>query len=248
MIQGTKRRARARRHRQSPPRTNSAAWRTQSCIAARESLVGCGLFFLATLVLFVGMLYVPSFMQIVHHDSAFTAGLYLIPLIVGLIGAAVISGSQITKTGHYKIYPIIGAVLSAIGMFLLSIISAATPAWVLAGILVVTGTGLGFFIQVSLLAGQNAVSGRDLGVATGALNFFKTIGGAFGAAVFGAILTAQLLGAHTTAAIVSSYNTVFFWCVPLMALAFVLALRLEEKPLSDEMLAVAAGEVDVPEY
>ena len=133
-------------------------------------------------------------------------------------------------------------------MFLLSVVSAATPGWVLAGILVLTGTGLGFFVQVSLLAGQNGVDTRDLGVATGALNFFKTIGGAFGAAIFGAILTAQLIGAHTSAAIVSGYNTVFFWCVPVMAVALVLALRLEEKPPSDEMLAVAAGEVDVPEY
>lgn len=62
-------------------------------------------------------------------------------------------------------------------MFLLSVVSAATPGWVLAGILVLTGTGLGFFVQVSLLAGQNGVDTRDLGVATGALNFFKTIGG-----------------------------------------------------------------------
>jgi hypothetical protein len=65
-------------------------------------------------------------------------------------------------------------------MFLLSVVSAATPGWVLAGILVLTGTGLGFFVQVSLLAGQNGVDTRDLGVATGALNFFKTIGGALG--------------------------------------------------------------------
>ena len=92
------------------------------------------------------------------------------------------------------------------------------------------------------------VAGADLGAATGALNFFKTIGGAFGAAIFGAILTAQLAGAGTVAAVASSYGTVFFWCVPVMVLALGLAIALREKPLSEEMVAVAAGEIDVPEY
>jgi hypothetical protein len=85
----------------------------------------------------------------------------------------------------------------------------------------------------------------DLGVATGALNFFKTLGGAFGAAIFGAILTAQLGGAKG-AAIVSGYGDVFFWCVPVMAVALGLAIALREKPLSEEMIAVAAGEAEVP--
>ena len=210
--------------------------------------ISSALFFLATLVLFVGMLYVPSFMQTVHHYSAFKAGLFLIPLVVGLIAAAGVSGGAITRTGHYKIYPIIGAVLSAAGMFVLSIVDAGTPTWLLIAVLVIIGVGLGFFVQVSLLAGQNAVEGRYLGVATGALNFFKSIGGAFGAAIFGAILSAQLRAAHTIAAVVSGYNTVFFWCVPVMALALVLAMRVTEEPLSDEMIAVAAGELDVPEY
>jgi Na+-driven multidrug efflux pump len=115
-------------------------------------------------------------------------------------------------------------------------------------LLVVVGVGLGFFVQVALLVGQNAVDGRELGVATGTLNFAKTLGGAFGAAIFDAILTAQLGGAQTVAAIAGGYGTVFFWGVPAMAVAFVLSLLLREKPLSEQMVAVAAGEVDVPEY
>jgi MFS family permease len=210
--------------------------------------IASALFFLATLVLFVGMLYIPSFMQTVHHYDAFQAGLFLIPLVVGLIAAAAISGGQITKTGKYKPYPIIGAVLSGAGMFVLSTIHASTPTWMLIIVLVIVGVGLGFFVQVSLLAGQNAVEGRYLGVATGALNFFKSIGGAFGAAIFGALLTAQLHAADTITVIVSAYNTVFFWCVPIMALALILAMRMREKPLSEEMIAVAAGEIDAPEY
>jgi EmrB/QacA subfamily drug resistance transporter len=210
--------------------------------------ISSALFCLATLVLFVGMLYVPSFMQTVHHYDAFQAGLFLIPLVVGLIAAAAISGGQITRTGRYKGYPVVGAVLSGAGMFVLSIIHARTPTWLLIIVLVIVGVGLGFFVQVALLAGQNAVEGQYLGVATGTLNFSKSIGGAFGAAIFGAILTAQLHAADTVTAVVSGYNTVFFGCVPIMAIALILALRMRETPLSEEMIAVAAGEIDAPEY
>jgi EmrB/QacA subfamily drug resistance transporter len=205
-------------------------------------------FFLTTMVLFVGMLYLPDFMQQVHGYSAFDAGLFLIPLVVGLIAAAGVSGSMISRSGRYKRFPIAGAVLSGAGMAALGMVSAGTPVWLLAVLLVVVGVGLGFFVQVSLLAGQNAVAGRFLGVATGALNFFKTIGGAFGAAVYGAILAGRLGDAHSRAAVASSYGTVFLWCVPVMALALVLALAMCEQPLSDEMIAVAAGEQEAPEY
>jgi EmrB/QacA subfamily drug resistance transporter len=210
--------------------------------------ISTALFFLSTMVLFVGMLYVPSFMQAVHRYSAFDAGLFLIPLIVGLIAAAAISGTRISRTGRYKRYPIAGSVLAGAGMGALALVTPATPVWLLAVLLVVVGVGLGFFVQVALLAGQNAVDGRDLGVATGALNFSKTLGGAFGAAIFGAILVAQLGGARTVSAVAGGYGTVFFWCVPAMGVAFVLSLALREKPLSEQMIAVAAGEVDVPEY
>ena len=210
--------------------------------------ISTALFFLSTMVLFVGMLYVPSFMQAVHGYSAFDAGLFLIPLIVGLIAAAAISGARISKTGRYRRFPIAGSLLAVVGMGALGLITPATPVWLLGVLLVVVGVGLGFFVQVALLAGQNAVDGRELGVATGTLNFSKTLGGAFGAAIFGAVLTAQLGGARTVAAIAGGYGTVFLWCVPAMGVAFVLSLALREKPLSEQMVAVAAGEVDVPEY
>jgi MFS family permease len=102
--------------------------------------------------------------------------------------------------------------------------------------MIVAGAGIGLFVQVALLAGQNAADYRDLGSATGALNFFKSVGGAVGAALFGAIL------AH------GSYHAVFGWTVPFMGLAFVLALVMPEKPLSTEMIEVAEGKVEVPEY
>lgn len=206
-------------------------------------------FFLATLVLFVAMLYIPSFLQIVQHKEAFTAGLYVIPLLVGLVAAAMISGPVITKTGRYKIYPIIGAILTGGAMFSLSRITEHTGPIELIIPLVIAGIGIGFFVQVSLLAGQNAAEYKDLGVATGTLNFFKSIGGALGAALFGSILTTALAhGAPGTAGQVHAYQTVFFWSVPFMALALIASVFMREKPLSDEMMQVATGELEAPEY
>jgi MFS family permease len=199
---------------------------------------------MATMVLFGAMLYIPAFLQAVQHKSAFTAGLYVIPLLVRLVVATAVAGPLIARTGRYKHYPVLGAVLTGASMWGLSLAGAGSPAWAVIVPLVFAGAGVGLSVQVSLLAGQNAAEYRHLGAATGALNFFKSIGGAFGAALFGAIL-ARGLSAGTLAA---AYHAVFFWTVPFMALALVLALVMPEKPLSEEMIEVAEGKVEVPEY
>jgi MFS family permease len=126
----------------------------------------------------------------------------------------------------------------------LGLAGAGSPVWAVILPMIFAGAGVGLFVQVSLLAGQNAAEYRHLGTATGALNFFKSIGGAFGAALFGAIL-AHALSAGSSAA---AYQAVFRLTVPFMALAFVLALVMPEKPLSEEMIQVAEGKVEVPEY
>lgn len=206
-------------------------------------------FFLGAMVLFVAMLYMPLFLQNVQHKSAFTAGLFVIPLLAGVVSAAIISGPVITKTGKYKVYPVIGSVLTGGAMYSLSRSDASTGSLQLVALLFVAGAGIGFFIQVSLLAGQNAAEYKDLGVATGSLNFFKSIGGALGAALFGAILTAGLgHGAVSIAHEVHAFQTVFFWTVPFMGVALLASIATKEEPLSEEMMQVAAGEVEVPEY
>jgi EmrB/QacA subfamily drug resistance transporter len=205
-------------------------------------------FLLATLVLFVAMLYAPMFLQQVQGYSAFRAGLFTIPLLVGLVLATMIAGPAIARTGRYKQYPVIGAVLAGAGMWWLAQAGASTAAiWIVVP-LAVTGAGVGLFVQVALLAGQNAVAQQYLGVATGALNFFKSVGGAFGAAIFGAVLTAGLSGATTGSAAAGAFQTVFAWSVPFMVVALVLAVLMPAPPLSDEMLEVAEGKVEVPEY
>ena len=119
-------------------------------------------------------------------------------------------------------------------MYAAGLLGTTSPPWLLAVLLAVVGAGLGFFVQVSLLAGQNAVDHADLGVATGALNFAKTLGGAFGAVVFGAILTG-----HLGAGAMAAFQAVFWWTVPFMGLALLLVLIMREQPLSDEMIEVA---------
>jgi MFS family permease len=115
-------------------------------------------------------------------------------LLAGLDAATAVAGPLIAKTGRYKIYPVIGAVLTGAAMGALSFIGAGTAGWAIITAMIFAGAGVGLFVQVSLLAGQNAAEYRDLGAATGALNFFKSVGGAFGAALFGAILAHALPG------------------------------------------------------
>jgi EmrB/QacA subfamily drug resistance transporter len=206
-------------------------------------------FFLSTLVLFAGLIYVPELMQFVYHYTSFEAGLFLIPMLVGLIGGAGLSGSLISRTGHYKIFPIMGAAACGAGFLGISLLTATSPAWIVAVLLIPAGLGIGFFVQVSVLAGQNSVDQSALGVATGALNFFKTMGGAFGAALFGAILAAQLAGhAATVNSYLSGFRTVFEWTVPFMIVALILAIVMPAEPLSEQMRLVAAGQAEIPEY
>jgi EmrB/QacA subfamily drug resistance transporter len=201
-------------------------------------------FFMATMVLFAAMLYIPSFLEAVQHKSAFTAGLYVIPLLVGLIAATAVAGPLIAKTGRYKLYPVIGAVLTGGSMWGLSQAATGSPAVTIIIPTIFAGAGVGLLVQVALLAGQNAAEYRHLGTATGALNFFKSVGGALGAALFGAILTHGLAGGNA----VEAYRAVFTWAIPVTALAFALGVIMPERPLSEEMVQVAEGKVEAPEY
>lgn len=208
------------------------------------------LFFLSTAILFVGMLFVPLMLQTLFGLSAFAAGACIIPLLIGLVGATMTSAGAIVKTGRYKRFPVIGALCCIGALMTLGQCSLHTPLWMILAALTVLGCGVGFFIQVALLAGQNAASPKDLGVATGALNFFKSLGGATGAAVFGAILTAAMPATTMSNPVASlmAFHAVYAWALPLMILALLLALFMEERPLSEEAMLIVEGKIDVPEY
>jgi MFS family permease len=148
---------------------------------------------LAGLVLFAAILFIPEYQQYVLGYSAVKSGLLLLPLVVGMLAALISVGRIITKTGHYKIFPIIGTVVVAIGLWLFSHLTIGTSQLVLSAWMVVLGIGVGSFLQVMTLAVQNAVPRSELGVATATATFFRSMGSSLGGAVFGAILINRLL-------------------------------------------------------
>ncbi|MGB9376117.1 MAG: MDR family MFS transporter [Mycobacteriales bacterium] len=154
--------------------------------------VANGIGFVVGLVMFGGIVYVPLYLQVVKGRSPTESGLLLLPLMVGVLFASIGSGRVITRIGKLKMFPIIGTSLAAVSMLLLSRLQVDTPLWVLAIDLVILGLGLGCVMQVLILAIQNAVERKDMGAATSSTAFFRTLGGAFGTAIFGAVLTARL--------------------------------------------------------
>ena len=143
--------------------------------------------FVMGFAMFGALTFLPLYMQIVKGVSPTASGLRILPLMLGMLGASIISGRLVTRWGRYKVFPVVGTALMTIGAYLLSMIDASTNGWVLAGYMFVFGVGMGLVMQVLVVAVQNAVSYEDLGVATSSSVFFRMIGGSFGTAVFGAI-------------------------------------------------------------
>jgi EmrB/QacA subfamily drug resistance transporter len=132
------------------------------------------------------------FMQVVNGVSATVAGLLTAPNMIGVLAASIVSGRLIAKTGNYKPYPACGALLLAIGTVMLATMSPDTPAWSVSLRLLVTGIGIGQIGPSITLIVQNAVPYRDLGVAMGGLSFVRSLGGAIGSAVLGAVYSTRL--------------------------------------------------------
>ncbi|MEA2460595.1 MAG: hypothetical protein QOH90_772 [Actinomycetota bacterium] len=155
--------------------------------------VASGLEFLVGFAMFGGIIYLPLWLQTVGGASAQNSGLLILPLMAGLMASSITSGRLITKTGRYKRYPVIGTATIAVGLFLLSTMDQGTSRWLSSAYMVVLGLGIGMIIQIMVLAVQNSVPHRDLGTATATETFTRSMGGAFGVAVFGAILTNRLV-------------------------------------------------------
>ena len=142
--------------------------------------------------MFGSLSYLPLFMQVVNGDSPTVSGLRLLPLMGGLLVASIGTGQLISKFGRYKIYPIIGTVCMSAGLFLMSRIDDHTKSTVLGWDMAVFGLGIGLTMQVLTIATQNNVDYADLGVATSGVTYFRSIGGSFGASIFGTILNNEL--------------------------------------------------------
>ncbi|MFD9822662.1 MFS transporter [Streptomyces violascens] len=147
--------------------------------------------------LFGAASYLPTFLQMVDGASATESGLLVLPMMGGIVIASIVSGQLISRTGHYKIYPILGGAVSALGMWLLSKLGTDTPRLDYSIWMAVLGAGIGLVMPVLILAVQNAVDPADLGTATSANNYFRQIGGSVGAAVFGTLFTNRLAHALT---------------------------------------------------
>jgi MFS family permease/DNA-binding MarR family transcriptional regulator len=158
--------------------------------------------FVIGFAMFGALTFLPLFLQNVKGVSPTVSGLRILPLMVGMLGASVLSGQLVSRLGRYKIFPVVGTFLMTVGAFLMSLIGEHTGAWVMAGYMLVFGVGLGLVMQVLVVAVQNAVSYRDLGVATSSATFFRGLGGCFGTAVFGAIYANVL--SHKLASVVKA--------------------------------------------
>ncbi len=149
--------------------------------------VCCVLSFVVGFAMLGALTFLPTFMQFVDGVSATESGLRTLPMVVGLLITSMGSGILVGRTGRYKIFPVAGTAVMAVGFVLLSQMDAATPVWRQSLYLFILGAGIGLCMQVLILTVQNTVDFADLGVATSGVTFFRTIGSAFGAAIFGSL-------------------------------------------------------------
>ena len=154
------------------------------------SLVG----FIVGFAMFGAITYLPAFFQVVRGISPTLSGVQLLPLMAGLLIVSIGSGQIISKTGKYRFWPIAGTAMMTLGLYLLSLMGVHTPALLDSLYMLVLGMGIGGVMQVLVIIVQNAVPHGELGVATSGATFFRSIGGSFGTAIFGAIFANVLVG------------------------------------------------------
>jgi EmrB/QacA subfamily drug resistance transporter len=148
--------------------------------------------FAVGLSLFGAIVYMPVFLQIVKGESPTGSGLQLTPMMLGVLAASITSGQLISRRGRYKVFPIVGSLVMAFGLLLLSRLGVGSSVWTASVYMLVVGLGIGMVMQVLVLAVQNSVDHRLMGVATSGAMLFRQIGGSIGVALFGAIFANRL--------------------------------------------------------
>jgi MFS family permease len=203
-----------------------------------------GALFLTTATIFAITVFVPLFLQATTGASPTQAGLLLVPMMVGVTLSTTLSGRWITRTGRYKRFPIAGLALMTIGLAMLAAVTTS-PSRTTVGVgIAIFGLGFGMVTQVLIVAVQNSVDRRRLGIATATTGFFRALGGAVGAAVFGAVFASiagsrpsggsvHALSAGARTDLIDGVQAVFFVAAPLAALALIAVLWLPELPLQD---------------
>ncbi|HET7351906.1 MAG TPA: MDR family MFS transporter [Marmoricola sp.] len=148
--------------------------------------------FLIGTAMFGSLIFLPVYLQVVQGMSPTNSGLAMLPMIAGIFTTSLSAGQVMSRTGRYRVFPPLGAALVLLALALLSQVGVDTPYWYAGLAMYLFGCGLGLCLQIMVVVVQNAVDRSDMGVATSSVAFFRQMGGAFGTALFGAILTSRL--------------------------------------------------------
>jgi EmrB/QacA subfamily drug resistance transporter len=205
----------------------------------RNYVLACAVVVAAGLATFTCGLYLPLFQQDVQHASAAYSGLLLLPMMIPLVLVSRIGGKVMTRTGRYKIFPVLGAGFIAAGLLLLGSMSATTPRAVTCLYAALVGVGMGFCMQMVMTIAQNAVEPADLGSASSTATLLRTVAGSVGLAVFGSLFTASVgsgsaalsPAALTPAAVAAGTDRIFLIAGLVCAAAVAAALAIVEVPL-----------------
>jgi Na+/melibiose symporter-like transporter len=158
----------------------------------RAFAIACAVGFVVGFALFGSVTFMPLYLQVVKGISPTSAGMMLTPMMGGVLVTSIGSGRIISRVGYYRPFPIAGTAIMTVGLGLLASLGVATNIWLACLYMIVLGLGLGMVMQVLVLAAQNAVDYRDLGVVTSGTTLFRSIGGSVGVSLFGAVFTATL--------------------------------------------------------
>ncbi|GHJ10542.1 hypothetical protein TPA0907_49090 [Micromonospora humidisoli] len=148
--------------------------------------------FVLGLVMFGSIIFIPLYLQIVKGASPTRSGLLMLPMMAGIIVTSIVTGRAMSRIGRYKWFPVAGSVVLVVGMLLFTRLQVDSSLWAAFGYMVVIGVGLGLCMQSLILGVQNAVDVRNLGAATSSATFFRSLGGSFGVAILGAVLSTRL--------------------------------------------------------
>ena len=159
---------------------------------SRVFSVSCGMGFMIGMAMFGAIIFIPLFLQLVYGATPTSSGLRMLPLMAGLLVASISSGRAISRMGRYKAFPIAGTAVLIVGMYLLSRLGVGTAPWLASVYMLIVGIGIGLVMQVLVLVVQNDASPENIGVATSTATFFRSVGGAFGVAIFGTIFATRL--------------------------------------------------------
>jgi EmrB/QacA subfamily drug resistance transporter len=199
--------------------------------ARRNYRLAMLMIFSAGIATFSGSLYLPLFQQFVQGASAAASGLRLLPLLVPVLVVSQIAGKTMSRTGRYKIFPVLGGVLMTAGLALLATMTTTTSPVLTGGYLVILGAGQGFLMQMTNTIAQNSVERRDIGAASAGVTLFQTAGGTLGLSALGALFTRATAHGTTPALVAAGTHQVFLAAAGAAAVAGLAAVLVHEIPL-----------------